>query len=106
MAITNSAITATGTDIFTAGGSGQEHAVTCVIFCNISTSDAVLTVHVIPNGGLVSNTNRIINELTVPAKETFTFDTEKMILNSGDKFYATADSNNRLVVTVSHMRVS
>lgn len=106
MAIINSAITSTGTDIYTAAGSGQEHAVTCIIFCNISASDAILTVHVVPSTGVVQNTNKIINNLTIPAAETFTFDTEKMILESGDRFYAIADANSRLVATVSHMRVS
>lgn len=110
MAISNVAITSTGTDVFTCPGtlpgSPEQHAVTCLVFCNISASDAELELHVVPQGGTVGTTNQIINSLVIPAAETFSFDTEKFILNTGDKFHAIANVNSRLVVTVSSMRVS
>lgn len=108
MAITNTAITSNGTDIFVCPGgtSVQEHAVTCVIFCNVSDSLIVLTLHAVPTGSNVGNVNTIIKNLDIPAGETFTFDTEKMVLKTGDRIHAIASSENALVSTVSSMRVS
>lgn len=110
MAISNIAITNGGVDIFTCPGTlvtdVQEHAVTCVIFCNISALSTTLTLHAPANNTPVSATNKIINTLTIPAGETFSFDTEKLVLTTGDKLHAIAGANSALVATVSSMRVS
>lgn len=103
MALRNAAITTGGTIIFDISGAGEEHAVTCLIFCNIDNSNDVnLDLAATPSGG---NLVKMINSLTIPAGETFTFDTEKLVLSTGDTITATASFNNRLVVTVSSMRV-
>lgn len=114
MAISNIAITNGGDDIFVCPGDlvndPQDHAVTCIIFCNVSISSATLTLHAIaqnPEGNEpVSDTNMIIKSLTIPAGETFSFDTEKLVLSSGDTVHAIASINSALVATVSSMRVS
>jgi hypothetical protein len=107
MAISNAAITTGGDDIFTCPGTlgtdVQEHAVTCLIFCNISGSAANLTVTATPQGG---SARALIQTLPIPATETFTFDTEKLVLSTGDKITATASANSAIVATVSSMRVS
>lgn len=94
----------------------REYAVTCVIFCNIASAPASLTVHVVPyevedmNGiktrGVRSPTNIIVKDLIIPPAETFTFDTEKLVLNTGDTIFAYASQNGALVATVSYLRVS
>lgn len=107
MAISNAAITTTGVDIFTCPGTlvtdVQEHAVTCLIFCNTNGSDATLTLTATPQGGTART---LIQTLTIPTTETFSFDTEKLVLSTGDKITATASINSAIVVTVSTMRVS
>ena len=107
MAISNADITTGGVDIFTCPGTLvtdlQEHAVTCLLFCNTSASDVVLNLTATPQAGTA---RKIINELTIPATESFTFDTEKLVLSTGDKISATVSVDGRLVVTVSSFRVS
>lgn len=117
MAIQSSPITTTGTTIFTCPGTlvtdEQEYAVTCIMFCNNSpSSQATLTLHIVnPSPTAVDNTNMVINQLVIPAGETFSFDTEKVVLNTGDRIYAISSINpdgqgRGLNSTVSYMRVS
>lgn len=110
MAINNKEIISTGTDIFPPTSPvlvAGEYAVTTVMFCNVSGSDVDLTVHILPSTSAgIALENKVINTLTIPAGETFTFDTEKVILNEADRIHAVASANNRLVATVSYMRVS
>lgn len=110
MAISNITITNGGTDIFTCPGTlvtdVQEHAVTCIIFCNVSGSATNLTLHAPAQNSTISNVNKIINTLTIPAGETFSFDTEKLVLATGDKLHAISSVNGALVATVSSMRLS
>ena len=108
MAIKNALITNSGTDIFVCPGSPsnkQEHAVTCLMFCNTGNDIAVLTLYAIPAGSVMTNASIVIKELAIPPAETFSFDTEKMVLESADKLTAVA-TNSSLAVTVSSMRVA
>jgi hypothetical protein len=110
MALTSTEITNTGEDIFLCPGTDpsdiQEHAVTCMIFCNTSASDVTLDLYAVASTLGVSTRTQIIKELSVPAGETFTFDQEKVILSTADRIHAVASASNRLSVTVSSMRVS
>jgi len=108
MAIRNAAITTGGTTLFTCPGTlvtdVQEHAVTCIIFCNDQATDVLLSVSAYSQD--TSTSVKLIHNLTIPAGETFTFDTEKLVLSTGDYITATASLTNNLVATVSSMRVS
>lgn len=112
MAISNTQIETGGNDIFVGPGSApndvQEHAVTCMIFCNYSsTEDVTLNLYAVPTGGaVVGNFTQIIKDLVIPRGETLTFDSEKLILSSQDRIRAVASANGRLTATVSTMRVS
>lgn len=110
MALTCTEIPTTGADIFLCPGTSpsdvQEHAVTCMIFCNTSASDVILNLYAVPEGLSVAAQTQIIKDLTIPAGETFTFDSEKIILSTDDRIRAVTSANNRLSVTVSSMRVS
>jgi hypothetical protein len=78
-----------------------------MFFCNYSGSDVVLqSLNLVPSLGSASTTNRIVHNLTIPAGETFTFDSEKIILGSGDFVSAVTDVNSRLNVTFCTLRVS
>jgi hypothetical protein len=106
MAIASTLITNSATAVFTCP-TGQEYALTTMFFCNYSSSDVVLqSLNLVPNLGSASTTNRIVHNLTIPAGETFTFDSEKIILSSGDFVSAVTDVNSRLNVTFCTLRVS
>ena len=105
MAIANQSLTTGGNNLFV-GPADQEHAVTCVVFCNYSISTVVLNCCAIPNGGTTGDSSIIIKDLTLPAGETFTFDTEKFVLATGDRLWARASANSSVTATVSSMRVS
>ena len=110
MAIKNTIVSLAGIDIFECPGTlvtdEQEHAVTCMIFCNVTGADATVTIHAVPQGDLVAASNKIVQVLTVPAGETFTLETEKIILDTGDRIHASASATNTIIATVSSVRVS
>lgn len=110
MAITNSAIGPTNTDIYTSSGN---NAITTIIVCNSVTYDPAaptadeskLYMWAVPSGQGATNLNLIVNGLPIPAGETVSFDQEKMVLSNGDKLIARSDSPANLVVTVSTLAV-
>ena len=101
MAISNTAILASNTTIYTSSG---ENAITTIIICNTSAGPLDLTLHAIPSAGSVSTTNMIVKALTVPAGDTVSFDQEKMVLSNGD-FLVAVGSNTGLSATVSTLAV-
>lgn len=106
MAIRNESLTTAGSNIFLCPAD-QEQAITCIVFCNYSVSTVTLNVYAIPatiSGATTASL--VIKELELPASETFTFDTEKFVLSSGDRLYATCSANGAVTATVSSMRVS
>lgn len=115
MAIQSTAILSTETTIFTCPGVAttdeREYAVTCIIFCNNSATDITLTIHYVPFGSARSFQNMVVSNLTIPAGETFTFDTEKIILSTGDRVQAIASldplpTGEGINATISTLRVS
>ena len=109
MALTSTQIETGGSDIFFVDplwGSDLEYAVTCMIFCNTSSSDVTLNLYTVPVGLSVSPQTQVIKDLSIPQGETVSFDSEKLVLGTGDRVRAVASANSRLSVTVSSMRVS
>jgi len=117
MAISNAKVTFPGSAVFIAGGTlpndPQEYALTSMIFCNDSYNPVDVDVYVVPQGEAINasspgitSKHKIVNNLTIPATETVTFDTEKLILRTGDQVFAQASTNNRLVVTFSYLRIA
>jgi hypothetical protein len=84
----------------------QQYAVTSMFFCNTTSSNSILQVHLVPEGGTFRNDNKIIHNLTITPGDTFTFDTEKIILDSGDSIQAKADPAGSLSATISYVRVA
>ena len=105
MALTNTAILASNTVIYTSSGN---NAITTVIVCNTGASDLTLTMYAVSNsGGSVgtpSTTNMIVKALTVPAGDTVSFDQEKMVLSNNDTLVAIGSSTG-LSATVSTLTV-
>lgn len=94
MAIVNQRLTTTQLDILTVPA-GKSYAITNIMVCNNDAVDAAtFDLHFIPNGDSLSNAvTRMVNSLELPAGETFTFDSEKIVLDAGDKvaFVASPD---------------
>ena len=118
MAITTNQLTLTQLDALTVP-SDKTYAVTNILVCNTyspsggsaATRGANFTMHIIPSGSaLNNNVTCVVKELTLPAGETFTFDSERIILETGDKLTFTASpdqgsGNTDLAGTVSYMEV-
>jgi len=71
---------------------GKSYAVTTIMVCNnSSTNSASFDLHIagagdpIANGQLDVNSSRVINNLVLGPEETFTFDTEKVVLGPEDQ---------------------
>jgi hypothetical protein len=114
MAITNSFIDATLTTVYTSTG---ENAITSMIFCNyadadnipgdniLTDADTYLDVHVVQSGQSATDVNKILHQLKVPAGETFIMDTEKFVMESGDKIICQTTSPATISVTISTIAV-
>lgn len=112
MAITNSILTTTQTDILTVPAD-TSYAITTIMVCNYSDTDAAsFTLHMRNSGEARGNQNMIVNTLELPPGETFTFDSEKIVLEAGDVVSFVADPANGagggatdLAATVSYLEV-
>ncbi len=113
MAIENAQLTDTQLDLLVVpGGVPNGYAITNVMVCNSSSADAAsFDMHLIKSGGSLDNARTIVvKNLELPASETFTFDSEKVVLSPGDKlsFVARPDIGagvTNLVATVSYLEV-
>lgn len=110
MAIQSTAIGTSNTTLYTSSGNT---AVTCIWVCNTATYDPLnpttgltyLDLHFVKTGDGITTTNLIVNQLPVPAGETVTFDTEKIILDNNDRVIASSAAPANLVATVSTLGV-
>jgi len=115
MAIVNQQLTLTALDALTVPAN-KSYAITNILVCNNGTATASFDLHLIPQGGSLSNeVTRVINNLELPAGETFTFDSEKIVLDTGDKISFVSEpqstepgaviGNTCLAATVSYLEV-
>ena len=100
MAITNFQVAATtGTEAFAATA---DTAVTAMYITNKSASDGNVDIYVVPSGETVGENFKIYNNLLIPAQDTYVIDSEKLILENGDKIYIAApDSAAQFNATIS-----
>jgi hypothetical protein len=127
MAIVNQQVTTTQSPVLSVP-TGKSYAITNILVCNTynpnagdaGIHDASFDLHIIPNPQELDNqVTCVIRELTLPAGETFTFDTERIVLEEGDEVIligepgiyddqTTLDPDNDatdLAVTVSYLEV-
>jgi len=117
MAIKNERLTTTQLDLLEVPA-GKSYAITNVIVCNTNANnsglDAYFDMHLIANGDALSDIKTmIVANLNLPAGESFTFDSERIVLEAGDKisFVAGPDNgggdagNTNLSATVSFLEV-
>ena len=75
----------------------KSYAITTIMVTNTyspndvspETHDATFDLYFVKNGEALANkVNCVVRQLTLPAGETFTFDTEKIVLETGDRIFA------------------
>jgi uncharacterized Zn finger protein len=101
MAITNFQVTEdTSSAAFTAAA---DTAVTVIYITNKTSAQGTVNIYVVPSGVVsVSENYKLYNNLTIHAEDTYIIDTEKLILESGDRIYIEApDSAGRFNATIS-----
>jgi len=108
MAIVNKRLTGSQDNVIVVP-SGKRYAITNILVCNNNSSGSqAFDIHLIANTGgtpgtLDDNVTRVVNNLDLPAGETFTFDSEKVILEGGDMLSFVGNSD--LATTVSYLEV-
>ena len=91
--------------------SGKKYAITTLLVCNYASSTATINdssfdMHVIKgSGGVKSDTNLILNNISMPAQETFTFNVERLILEEGDRVVLISPDSDKLSATISYLEV-
>lgn len=123
MAIINAQLKNTQTTILDPTGSvaapytggvpqGKSYAITNILVCNTSlAASASFDMHLIPYGNTLNNAvTSVVRNLTLPPGETFTFDSERIVLEQGDKIVFVAEPDigaglTNLAATVSYLEV-
>lgn len=112
MAIEQSVIQNTDTTVLTVPA-GKRYAITTILVCNTynpaavdaGSNDTEFNLHLVKNGQAKSDTNMIVRSLNLPAGETFTFDSEKIVLEEGDRVIFLGQNPTNLSATVSWLEV-
>jgi hypothetical protein len=125
MAIVNANITTGNTEVLDPDGlnpgafsgavpEGKSYAITNILVCNTSASAAAtFTMHLVPRGeNITGNKTTVIKDLELPALETFTFDSERIVLEEGDKIIISGfpddgggGTETTLAATISYLEV-
>jgi hypothetical protein len=107
MAIDNAQLS-TGSPIEFTVPANQSWAFTTILVCNKGVGSCTFSLYAVKDTEAVSDTkNKIVNTATVEAGDTFIMDSEKIILEDGDKlsFQQNGGTNGDLLVTVSYIIV-
>lgn len=112
MAIENVLVSNTDTTLLEVPA-GKRYAITTIMVCNTwvpnpgheEDGETNFDMHFIKSGDPKSNLNMVIRSLILPAGETFTFDSEKVILDAGDKVVLLGESPTNLAATISYLEV-
>lgn len=93
MAIVNEHLKSNDNTIILTVPANKSYAITNIMVCNNgSTGAATFDMHFAPQGDPISNDDtRVINNLSMPAGETFTFDSERIVLETGDRLVFQSD---------------
>lgn len=118
MAVLNAQLENTALDIIgnqlgsTGVPAGKTFAITNILVCNNDlSSTAKFDMHIVPNGKTLSNAvTCVVRDLELPAAETFTFDSERIVLDEGDKIIFVAEPDigaglTHLAATISYLEV-
>jgi hypothetical protein len=107
MAITQAQLASTVTTVLYE--SFGQNAVTTMLFCNVTTStNATFDLFVVPftTSSHAGYLTQIIKGVSLPGTETFVFDTERLILEDGDKIYGQASNGGTITATISTVQTA
>lgn len=102
MAILSTTLSTSATSVLTSSG---DMVATTMYFCNNGASSATFTLHAVPNGGTADGTNIVYSSVPLTAYDTYTIDTEKLILSNGDSLRALSSVSGNVVCTVSYIGI-
>jgi hypothetical protein len=113
---TSALLPATLTSIFTAtAGKGNGNAVVMISFCNTQNTANTLYLYLVPSGSSLTNTTPggstsdspyiLCYQVAIAGYDTFVFNAEKLLLGSGDKFYAAAGSASGINAVISYLSI-
>lgn len=103
MAISNTSINNTNTDIYVSSG---ETCVVSAFFCNHDNATAItFSLYLVPSGGSVGTGSIILKNISLNASDTYIFNTERMVLGNGDKLVAIASNTGLVTATISYSSI-
>tara|TARA_B100001094_G_C17859419_1_gene636685 strand:+ start:31 stop:339 length:309 start_codon:yes stop_codon:yes gene_type:complete len=88
-----------GTSATTVFNPTEDSAVTTMFICNTHTSAITITIYLINGGGTPDDTNAILKDLSIPAKDTYTMNNERIILAAADFIKGLASVASKVTVT-------
>lgn len=112
MAIQSVAVSSVQTTLLTVPADIQ-YAILTILVCNTALPNPLheedgltnFDMHLVKASEPVSDTNLVLNAVLLPAGETFTFDSEKIVLEAGDSIVLIGESPTNLSATVSYLEV-
>ena len=83
MSINTTAVGNSNTTVYT---STNSTAITNLTLCNFSNANVTISLHVVPNGTVVTTSNMMLDTLTITAHDTYVLysGSEKLLLDNGD----------------------
>ena len=107
MPIANAVVPASNGTLYTSTVSGTQigNAITAIMICNTTGSNANLTLYAVPSGSSAVVGTMIVNALPIPAGETVSLDQEKLVLGSGDTIQGFSSAATTLTFTISTLPV-
>jgi hypothetical protein len=103
MAIQSSLINSAATPI--SPSLGSSYAITVMMFCNLNTTIEYIDIWVVASGDSAIDTNKVVNQVPLDPNDTFTFSTERLVLDPGDRIWAAVTTPNMVSVTVSYVTI-
>lgn len=106
MAVLNSTLGSSQTTLCTVEATKQ-YLIQSILFCNISSTDVAISIHVFPSGNTAGNNNIVIKDILLSAGDTFVWESSaKLILDVGDTISAVCSIANAVVATTSFYKGS
>jgi len=95
-------VTTTAANVYVSSGNTT---VTFLSLANYSAANVTANLHVVPAGNVASNTNIVLSELDITAKDTYQFyvGNEKLLLSNGDAIVVNASADNSITAVVSYL---
>ena len=104
MSINTEAVGNSNTIVYTSTNSS---AITNLTLCNYSASNVTVSLHVVPNGDTVANTNIMLDTLTITAGDTYVLYAggEKLLFDNGDFINVIASAGTAVTAITSYTAI-